>query len=247
MFNNQLSVVIIAKNEAHQIAKCIHSAKLVSSDIWVIDSDSSDGMPEIVKNLGVHYANHPWKGYAEQKNYGNCLAKNNWIFSLDADEMLTDALAQEIHQLHLNDDKKVYALNRLNHVGNIPVYHGNWNPDWQNRIFNKKIQHWDTALEVHETLLLHQKTEVIQLKERLLHFTVVDLASYQKKLDHYAAIYRAKNRQIGNFKLFIKQLFSPSFGFLKEFIFKQGYRDKNVGFELAKLHFSYTQKKYRKL
>ena len=243
----ELSVVIIAKNEAHQIVRCIEAAKRVSNDIWVIDSDSSDQTPELVKSAGANYVNHAWKGFAEQKNYGNSLAKSDWILSLDADELLTLNLAHEIRQLDLSRKNKVYAVNRLNHIGESPIYYGNWNPDWQNRLFNKQTHQWNSALAVHETLQLSAHSEVIQLNERLLHYTVQNFEGYQQKLNKYAALFRNKNKDQHAFIRTMKHLFSPLFGLIKEFIFKKGFLDGKAGFQLALLHFNYTKNKYKKL
>lgn len=243
----EISVVIIAKNEENKIAACIAAAQLLSSDIWVVDSDSTDQTPAICIAAGAQYLNHEWKGYAQQKNYGNQFAKNDWILSLDADEIISAELVNEISKLDLSNPKQVFAMNRLNHVGGKAIYHGNWNPDWQNRLFNKKEHHWNTALEVHETLLLKIDTEIIQLNERLLHFTVTDFAAYREKLIKYAKIFREKNSKQNSWTKNIKWICSPLFGFIKEYVFKRGFLDGKAGLKLAQLHYFYTQEKYRSL
>ena len=91
----KLSVTIITLNEADHIAAAIDSASW-ADEIIVVDSGSTDGTPDLARAKGVTVATRPWSGYVDQKNYAAGLARNDWIFSLDADERIPAALAAEI-------------------------------------------------------------------------------------------------------------------------------------------------------
>jgi glycosyltransferase involved in cell wall biosynthesis len=91
----RLSVIIIAKNESENIADCIKSANF-ADEVIVLDSGSSDNTISIAKKLGAKVLFKPWKSYGHHKNIAIQLAKYEWIFSLDADERITKALAKEI-------------------------------------------------------------------------------------------------------------------------------------------------------
>ena len=94
-----LSVVIITFNEEKNIGRCLESVKGLADDIVVVDSFSTDDTAEICKKYKVNFIQKTWEGYSENKNYGNSLAKNDWILSLDADEALSAELIQSIASL----------------------------------------------------------------------------------------------------------------------------------------------------
>ena len=241
----EISVVIIAKNESKNIVDCILSAKRISNDILVIDNDSSDEMPDLVKSNGARYFNHEWKGYSNQKNFGNSQAQNDWIFSLDADERITEELAIEINQAKQSLKDEVYLVNRLNHLGHQAIYFGEWNPDWQKRLFNRKFNHWDESKVVHEELKLNNKQPIKKLKARLLHFTTPNDEHYRSKMEVYAKLHRDKLKKEGRTIPFYKGMSSALFGFLREYILKLGFLDGKEGIQLAILHYHYTRNKYR--
>src|SRR4051812_22736882 len=95
---SDLSVVIITNNEALNIERCLNSVLPISSDVTVIDSFSTDSTLTLCKKYPVKIEQKKWEGYAFQKNYGNLLARNNWILSIDADEEISEALAKEIQE-----------------------------------------------------------------------------------------------------------------------------------------------------
>lgn len=241
----EISVVVIAKNESQNIVDCIISAKRISSDILVIDNDSTDDMPSLVKSAGANYFNHEWKGYSNQKNFGNQQAKNDWIFSLDADERISEELAIEINLIKSSLKNEVVLVNRLNHLGNKAIYFGEWNPDWQKRLFNRKLNHWDESKVVHEELKLNENQSTKKLKARLLHFTTPNAAHYRSKMEVYAKLHRENLKKEGRTIPFYKGMSSALFGFFREYLLKMGFLDGKEGLQLAKLHFNYTRNKYK--
>ena len=88
----RVSATIITLNEAEHIAAAIDSVAF-ADEIIVVDSGSGDGTAEIARRKGVRVETREWPGYVEQKNHAAGLARNDWIFSLDADERVTPALA----------------------------------------------------------------------------------------------------------------------------------------------------------
>src|SRR6476660_9693532 len=100
---NSLSVVIITRNEEHNIAGCVQSAKLVSDDVIVVDSGSDDQTIKLAIQNGARVFSIHWEGYGFSRNYGSVRAKHNWIFALDADERISPELASSIEKLNLNN------------------------------------------------------------------------------------------------------------------------------------------------
>ncbi|MEC7694049.1 MAG: glycosyltransferase family 2 protein, partial [Bacteroidota bacterium] len=91
-FGFVLSVVIIAKNESHNLPRCLQSVQTVADEVIVVDSNSTDGTPELAESLGARVFQRPFTTYADQKNWAASQATQPYILSLDADEALSEAL-----------------------------------------------------------------------------------------------------------------------------------------------------------
>src|ERR1044071_2583510 len=104
----KLSVTIITLDEAAHIGAAIDSASF-ADEILVVDSGSSDGTTEIARGKGARVLTRAWTGYVDQKNFAAEQARNDWIFSLDADERIPPALAGDIRSTLA--DRKSTRLN----------------------------------------------------------------------------------------------------------------------------------------
>ena len=93
-----LSVVIITLNEEANLSRTLESVKW-ADEIVVLDSGSIDRTREIAESFHTKFFAEPWKGFAAQKNSALQKATGDWILSLDADEEVEPALAQEIREL----------------------------------------------------------------------------------------------------------------------------------------------------
>src|SRR5713226_6546306 len=93
---NRISFCIITLNEEHNLPRALASLHGVADEIVVVDSGSSDGTEEAAKKFGVRFAFRTWTNYAEQKNAAIEYASNQWIFSMDADEELSEALKSSL-------------------------------------------------------------------------------------------------------------------------------------------------------
>ncbi|HIF35821.1 MAG TPA: glycosyltransferase family 2 protein, partial [Candidatus Thioglobus sp.] len=92
---NKLSVVIITKNEEKFIASAVESA-IFADEVLVVDSGSTDNTCNIAKGIGARVVQQDWLGFGAQKNKAVELAKNDWVFVLDADERFTSELQSEV-------------------------------------------------------------------------------------------------------------------------------------------------------
>lgn len=98
-----LSVFIIALNEADRIVHTIESVRALTDDIVVIDSGSTDGTQEVAQRAGARVMYHSWVGYGPQKRFGEEQCKHDWLLNLDADEVLSEELREEISRLFSED------------------------------------------------------------------------------------------------------------------------------------------------
>ena len=97
----KISVLILTHNERLHIARCMASARQLGDEVFVVDSFSDDGTPEIARSLGAQVVQHAWENHhARQINWAldNLPFSGDWIFRLDADEWVTPELVQELQQ-----------------------------------------------------------------------------------------------------------------------------------------------------
>jgi glycosyltransferase involved in cell wall biosynthesis len=136
---NKITVIIQVYNEEKYIAEAIKSAKLLSSDILVIDTESTDNTVQIAKKEGATVKTFPNSLYVEPaRQFGIEQAPGDWVFILDADERLTPELADEIKTTLPTTKNSYFKVPRQNIFGNKKwLEHGGWWPDLQMRLIRK--------------------------------------------------------------------------------------------------------------
>ncbi len=129
-----IAVVILTFNESLHLERCIRSLLPVCSEVFVVDSFSSDNTKEISESLGAKFYQHPWKNYAEQFNWGldNLPIQSEWVMRMDADEFLLPELISELKSKmdKLEEDitgliikRRVYFMDKwIKHGGYYPIY-----------------------------------------------------------------------------------------------------------------------------
>src|SRR3954471_10150132 len=96
-----VSIVIITKDEAALIANCIEMASLITDDVVIVDSGSTDETLNIIKQYDCRLYHKNWSGYGANKNKGIGLPRHNWILSIDADEVPNIELVLAMYDLDL--------------------------------------------------------------------------------------------------------------------------------------------------
>lgn len=243
---HQISVVIIAKNEARTLVKSIPLLKQISDDIIVIDNDSTDQTVTIATAYGCKVYRKVWLGYAANKNKGIQLARYNWILSVDGDEIPDQALINSIKCLAFDNDKTVYDIAFKTYFGNKLIRFGNWGRDHHIRLFNKLHIKWNET-PVHETLQLPQNVTVKKLEGNLHHYSVKNRAEYEKKTIHYAQLSAIKYLKAGKKAGPVKLYLAPVFHFVKAYLFLLGFLDGKEGFIISRMAFKNTWLKYHYL
>jgi len=227
-----ISAVIITKNEAANIQRCISALQQVVSEILIVDSNSTDQTVTIAKRMSAKVVQKAWVGYGHNKNFGNQLATYDWILSIDADEVLSAELIQTLQNLIVDQDQ-VYAVNRLVNYAGRWVYYSGWHPDWKIRLFHKSAIRWDEKALVHEQLIIPVTKKRTPLEGVLYHY------SYNSEEDHWNRIERYANlaaRQMAqqNLKVgYLKLYGSPIARFFKTFFLKKGFMDGRIGWKIS--------------
>lgn len=240
----KLSAVIITYNEARNIKRCIASLQDVADEIVVVDSFSTDATPSICKGMNVQFHQREWKGYSKQKNYGNGLASNDWILSVDADESLSEELKSAILFEKENGKGFNFSFNRLTNYCGQWIKHSGWYPDTKIKMFNRTEDDWQG--EVHEVLTVDAK-KVKRLKGDLLHYSYHTVSDHVKRTDLYSTLGAKELYENGKKPSLLKLLFNPWLKFNKMYFIKLGFLDGMAGLTIALITAYSTFLKYIKL
>lgn len=241
-----VSIVIITKNEADVISECIDKAKLISSDIVIIDNGSTDSTPEIAAAQGCRVYQNSWKGYGANKNIGVELAKHEWILSIDADEIPDLELVRSVQSLKLADPSVVYDIQFKSYFGKKLIRFGSWARGHHIRLFNRRVVSWSEQ-QVHEELILPLQVRKEKLKGYLHHYSVRDVHECRKKSIYYAGLSAEKYFRNGKEASLINLFISPVFGFLKGYILLLGFLDGREGWDISRFTFKNKWLKYHSL
>jgi len=241
----EISAILITKNEEDNVRDCL--ASLVFADeIVVVDSGSTDKTEEICRSdPRVRWFAEEWKGYGPQKNSALDKASAPWVFSIDADERVTEGLAREIAGMDLpSSPVEGYRVPRKSYFGKRWVRHGGWYPDHTIRLWRKNSGRFADR-SVHEVVRL--SGSVGTLRGDLLHYTYRDTADFLERMERYAALGAQELRKEGKRAAVFDLVFRPPFTFLKMYLLRRGFLDGALGFRLALLYARYTFAKYSKL
>jgi len=239
----KLSVIIICMNEETRIRRCLESVKW-ADEIVVVDSGSTDKTLEIVAEYTDKiFINTDWPGFGLQKKLAVDKATNDWVLALDADEVVSDLLKDEIlESMSAADEKVVYRVNRLTNFCNKFIYHSGWHPDRIVRLFNKKLYTYNDNF-VHETVDC-KDAKKIDLKGKLLHYTFESLEEYIDKRNSYAKAWAESQYKKGCNTNIFKILGHSLFAFIRHYIIRLGVLDGYHGFLISVIQMQYTFNKY---
>jgi glycosyltransferase involved in cell wall biosynthesis len=226
----KISAIIITRNEEANIGRCLESIKWVD-EIIVIDSGSTDNTRMIAQGAGARVFDFEWKGFGPAKEFARTKASGDWVLSVDADEVVTEELAEKIKTvINSGDDIDGYYLPRRTNFQGRWIMHSGWYPDYILRLFKKDKANFTDSL-VHETVILDGRTGRIQ--SPLWHYSYPDLSAYMHKLDRYTGLAAEKLYRDGKRCRFYHLLFKPPIIFLRHYFFQAGFLDGWEGFLIA--------------
>ena len=226
----KLSVTIITLNEAEHIAPAIESASW-ADEIVVVDSGSTDGTADIARTAGARVLTREWSGYVDQKNFAAEAASNDWIFSLDADERIPPALAEEVRGL-IASDPPVHGYR-----GPRVTYHlGRWirttdfYPDYQTRLYDRRFARW-RGRYVHESVAVDGPAG--RLNNDLEHYSFSDLRDQIKRINQYSTLSALQMYEAGRRTGPVEILVHPPAAFLRNYVLRRGFLDGTAGLTIS--------------
>lgn len=229
---NKLSVVIIAFNEADNIARCIDSVREVADEVLVVDSFSTDRTVEIAQAKGARVIEHIFEGHIQQKNWAKEQAKYDWVLSLDADEALSEELCRSIRQAKTAHNADGYTMNRLNYYCGKPIKTCGWYPDKKARLWHRHKGEW-AGLNPHDKFVMQQGVTVKHLRGDILHNTYPTHESFMQQREKFATISAQHLQYKSKVYLTYKMLLSPPFKFIKTYIINLGIAEGAIGFTIC--------------
>ena len=235
MMNNRITVTIITKDEERNIARAIQSAQLMTDDIVLVDSGSTDKTVEIAKKMGVTTIHHEFENFAQQKNFAASKAKGDWIFSLDADEEITPQLAKEILEKTETDAFDGYLVPRRNFILKGEIKHSRWSPDKHIWLWQKGKGTWEG--NVHEEV--RGKGKVGNMYNGKLHYQDDTIFEFIESLNRYTSAEAHTKYAKGERYSFFEMIWDAKKSFIGRYVLKAGYKDGWRGFVLCILRAFY--------
>lgn len=238
----KLSVVISAHNEEKKIKKCLESVKDLADEIIFVDNSSNDKTVEIAgsyTNKIIAQKNDP-SNIDLQKNIGIEKSTGDWILVLDADEIVSEELKDEIIKniiKHLHPTSDIlhpimgYEIPRKNIIFGKWIEHSGWYPDYQLRLFRRNTGKYESK-HYHEPIVVDGNIE--KLNGHIIHHNYESIQQFlYKHLLVYApneADELLKHGYDFDWRGIIRM---PMSEFLSRYFARKGYRDGFHGLVLA--------------
>jgi glycosyltransferase involved in cell wall biosynthesis len=240
----KLSVTVIARNEASCLAEALTSAAW-ADEIVVVDAESTDDTVAVARQHAHTVVVRPWTGYGDQKNHAASIASHDWILSLDADERITPALAREIASLLRHEPPaRGYAIPRVTrHLGRW-LRSTDWYPDHQLRLYDRRAARWN-GRHVHEGV--NVTGPVARLSGELEHMPYRDIADHLETIDRYTGAAARQMYESGERATFVRLAGHPPLAFLRNYVWRRGFRDGIPGLVVSAMNSYYVLLKYAKL
>lgn len=239
----KLSVIVITKNEAANIAKCLESVSW-TDEIIVLDSGSSDETVEICKKFTPHVFETDWQGFGVQKQRALEKATGDWVLSIDADEIISPELRTEIENAISQNQFDAFLLPRLSSYCGKFIKHGGWYPDYILRFFRREVGYFTDDV-IHERVIAEGK--IGKLTAPILHESYKELSEVLEKVNSYSTLQAQKLAARGAKSSLSKAIFRALWKFIQTYFIKAAFLDGRHGLMLAISSAESVYYKYLKL
>ena len=242
---NKLSVIIITKDEEQSIEKCLKSISW-ADEIIVVDANSSDRTAIISEELGAKvFIQKEWLGFGSQKNLALSLASKKWVLSLDADEIVSSQLKEEILKAIKSEaENQSFKIPRSSSYCGQFIKHSGWSPDYVLRLFPREYARFSDDL-VHEKVVFNG--EIKSLKNALIHTSYDNLEDVLDKTNRYSTAGASMLYNKGKKSYLSTAILKGLWAFTRTYFLRLGFLDGRMGFVLAVSNAEATYYKYLKL
>ena len=243
---NKISIIIVCKNEAHNIRRCLESVKW-ADEIVIFDTGSTDETLQICREYGCTIYNaDKWEGFGHAKHSAVNYAKNDWVFSIDADEEMSIELQERMKSWEwgvgsgeLNSQLPTpnsqlppngYNIKRVSFYMGKKIRFSGWQSDTPLKFFNKTKGNFNQKI-VHESVQIEGKKG--KINEVLYHYTYPFIKTHITKMMFYSELGAEQDFQKGKKSDICKAIFSGLYKFIRMYLLKLGFLDGKAGLILA--------------
>lgn len=227
-----LSAVIVARNEAVNLPRCLASLRGWVDEVLIALNDTTDASATVAREFGAHVHHLPWQGFRDTKNAALGLAVHNWVLSLDADEEVSPQLRGEIVAFFADADqysgarfpRKVWFLGRW-------ITHGDWYPDYSLRLFRRDRARWGGDAFVHEKVVCDGA--VATLRGDLHHYSFPSLSAHVAKINPFADLFLRQQQAASRRFSLPAAVLRPGWRFFRAYFLRRGFLDGFPGFYIA--------------
>lgn len=229
-----ISVVVVARNEAHNLPRCLESVRGWTAETVVALNGCTDDSAAVAAAAEARVHEVPWQGFRDTKNAALGLARQPWALYLDADEEVSTTLRQEMEGFFKRGDLKAFAGARFpRKVWFIDrwITHGDWYPDHNLRLVRVERARWGGDAFVHEKL--ECDGSVATLRGDLHHYSFPTLSTHVAKINVFADLFVRQQRASGRRFSLAAALFRPAWRFFRAYFVRRGFLDGFPGFYIA--------------
>ncbi len=240
---NELSIIVITKDESHHIERCLKSVSW-ADEIIVFDSGSSDDTVERCKKFTSLVFQTDWPGFGPQKQRALDKATCPWVLSIDADEQISAELKMEIQSAMQQTLIHGYEIPRLSSYCGKQIKHGGWWPDFVLRLFQRQHGQLSNSL-VHERIIVDGPTQ--RLINPILHESYTSLEEVLSKTNNYSSLGAKMLHEQGESSSLAKAILRATWTFVRTYFIKASFLEGEQGLMLAISNAETTYYKYAKL
>lgn len=215
-----ISATVLTKNSEAMLAEVLEALSWCD-EVVVFDTGSTDTTEPIAasySNVSFHRLAGPFSGFGQARRQAVALARNDWILSVDSDEVVSPGLRREIASLAL-DPQKVYVVPFRNYYNGKLITTCGWAPDRHERLFCRRATNFSTC-EVHERVQLKGMT-VVHLRQPICHYSYRSLNDFLRKMSGYSGLFAAQNvgrKRSGPLRAVVRSLWA----FWKSYVLQRG-------------------------
>jgi len=234
-----ISALIVARNEEKKIKECLSSLNFVDEIVVILDR-STDKTFKICKTFSNKIFTGEWTCEGERRNFGIEKCSSEWIFEIDADEIISKDLAREVKKKIRSHKFDFFYIPLMNHIYSKPIKYG-WMaclaPEGKFCVFKKQNKHWHKGL-VHPSYSL--KGEKGPMFENYInHFMSKDISELLARFNRNSSLYALELKKTNkNLKKYfsLRKVFSR---FIKSFFLRKGYKEGKMGLLICILNAVY--------
>lgn len=233
MSEPRLSALVVAHDEAHQLADCLAPLAFADEIVVVLDR-CTDGSKAIAERMAHRVLEGAWEIEGPRRNAGIAACTGDWILEVDADERVSPALAAEIRAAVASATAPAHYLIPFdNYIGKRLVRHG-WGGSWgvsaTTRLFSRGAKSWGDQ-RIHPVVEL--RGEKRWLRTPMIHYVDASISDMLRRLDRYTTQRARDMRAAGSKESFgrnFRRLFTR---FFKCYVRRKGYKEGYWGFLIA--------------